>query len=183
MRLLVPPGQVRQGIGRETLRHLRHHQRQGASHVGLLRRGRLRPPGDSGRAAMPHKGGETTAPRQGLPSLRPYMGSGSLWAVQAQAGWCSVHMLARLRERRRCAGRLTGQLWDAPAPPRSTMHEARRRCTPMSVEGTLPAPSVCVDPYACSCSYRERCLRFTGAAPHPSLHLTGARCTCILSFA
>ena len=44
-RLLLPSGQVRQGIGGETFRHLRHQNRQCASHVGVLRSGRLIPPG------------------------------------------------------------------------------------------------------------------------------------------
>ena len=43
--LLLSPGQVRQGICRETLWHLRHQNRQCPSQVGLLRSGRLIPPG------------------------------------------------------------------------------------------------------------------------------------------
>ena len=43
--LLLPPGQVRQGICGETLWHLRHQNRQCPSQMGVFRSGRLIPPG------------------------------------------------------------------------------------------------------------------------------------------
>jgi hypothetical protein len=74
-RRLWPPGPVRHGLGGDPLCHLRHPQRPGASHGGVLRSGCLLPPGASGRATRPCELGAPPEARPGLDQRRPSLGA------------------------------------------------------------------------------------------------------------